>query len=307
MKKLIAILLSVLITVLIYVFQEEILSGIYYVINTIRQPEYTETNSMYSKNQSFEYVSITNDLTPHEYKDILNIIYTSLDKRYSSVTFYCPMEYKECINDVSTITSKNNSEELTIIGNLVNPFNNYSNISIYYDTSGKVNIDFSYLYDDDMIRELEVFLNEIIATTITEEMTTTEKLKALHDYLTQYSEYDSTYEEELAVYGKGNLPSNTAYGLFKNKLAICSGYADTYALLLDKLNIENFKVASETHVWNVIKIDNEYYHIDVTWDDPTDNTLNVLVDKFFMISTDTLFEYDQESHNFNKRIYRELK
>jgi hypothetical protein len=307
MKKLINILLCVLILLAIYVYQEQIISGIYYVINNIRQPEYKETMSLYSKKRNFEYVSIADDLTPHSFQDILNIIYTSLDNRYSSVTFYCPMEYKECIDDVSELTSSNNSEELTIIGNMVSPYNNFSNISIYYDTSGKINIDFSYLYDDDMILELNEFFDQIIASTINDSMTTQEKLKALHDYLITYSEYDTKYEEELALYGKGNYESNTAYGLFKNKLSICSGYADAYALLLDKLNIDNFKVASDTHVWNVVYIDGKYYHIDVTWDDPTNNFYGTLLDKFFMIDTNTLLSYDNESHNFNRSIYRELK
>ena len=217
------------------------------------------------------------------------------------------MEYKECLNDVGEITSKANDEELTIVGNLVNPYNNFTNISIYYDTSGKVSLSISYLYDDDMVRETESFINNIINENINESMTTIEKLKALHDYVVTYSEYDNNYEQELKLLGQGKLQSNTAYGLYKNKLAICSGYADTMALLLDKINVDNFKVASETHIWNVVYIDGVYYHIDTTWDDPTNNVFETLSDKFFMISTATLHEYDQESHNFNLKYYQELK
>ena len=307
MKKLIALLTSILVLMLIYIYQDLILENVYYVINTIRKPEYTETNNLYAKNKNFAYVKITDDLTPHNYQDILNIIYTTLDRRYSTITFYCPVEYQSCLSDVSIITSNVKNEELTIIGNLVNPYNNFTNISIYYDTSGKVSLSISYLYDDDMVRETETFINSIIRETINDSMTTTEKMKALHDYIVTYSEYDNNYEQELKLMGQGKLPSNTAYGLYKNKLAICTGYADTMALLLDKIKVDNFKVASETHIWNVVKLDGVYYHIDATWDDPTNNIFETLNDKFFMISTETLHEYDQESHNFNLNYYKELK
>ncbi len=307
MKKLITLLLILLITLLVYAYQDVLIDNTIYLINNIRQPSYTTTTNLYSKNMNFGYVSTTGDLTPHNPQDILNILYTALDKRYSSVTFYCPLEYKECLNDVGEATSKANDEELTIIGNLVSPYNNFTNISIYYDTSGKVNLSFSYLYDDDMVRETENFLNEVIENSIHEDMTSIEKMKAFHDYIIQYSEYDNNYEQELDLYGKGLHQSNTAYGLYKNKIAICSGYADTMALLLDRIGVENFKVASKTHIWNVVKIDGVYYHIDATWDDPTNNVFGTLSDKFFMVSTETLQELDNTSHIFDKSVYLELK
>ncbi|MBQ7240152.1 MAG: hypothetical protein IJS56_01800 [Bacilli bacterium] len=307
MRKIITLLLFLLAAVLVYAYQDIIIDNTIYIINNIRQPSYTTTKNLYSKNKNYQYISITNELTPHNYQDILNIIYTSLDKRFSTVTFYCPLEYKECYNDISKATSKDNDEELTIIGNLVSPYNNFTNISIYYDTSGKVNLSFSYLYDDDMVVETEKYLDEVLKNTVTKEMTITEKLKAIHDYVVQYSEYDTNYEGELALYGKGLHQSNTSYGLFKNKLAICTGYADTLALLFDKLGVENFKVASETHIWNVVKIDGSYYHIDATWDDPTNNILGTISDKFFMISTEELHELDTTSHTFDKNVYLELK
>ncbi len=306
MKKLITVLLCLLITLLVYGYQDLLIENVIYIINNIRQPSYTSTNNLYSKNMNFSYVSITSDLTPHNYQDILNILYTALDKRYSRLTFYCPIEYKECLEDVGEITSKANDEELTIVGNLVSPYNNFTNISIYYDTSGKVNLSFSYLYDDDMVRDTEKHLDEIMSN-INDSMTTVEKIKVFHDYIIQYSEYDSNYETELSLYGKGLHQSNTSYGLFKNKIAICSGYADTMALLLDRIKAENFKVASETHIWNVVKINGKYYHIDATWDDPTNNVFGTVSDKFFMISTEELHELDTTSHIFDKSVYLELK
>lgn len=305
-KKLITAIVCLEITLFIYLKQDLIVDNILLLMDNLREPEYTETIKDYTRHASFEYVSYTNNYIPYNYQDLLNIIYSTLDNRYGSITFYCPREYTECLDDVQKVTDINNQDELTVIGNLVSPFNNFSNISVYYDTSGKVRLDINYQYDSDDIEYINKELDNIMNTVITSDMDDTAKITALHNYLVEYAEYDTNYEDELKLYGKGTYESNTSVGYFKNKLAICSGYADTMALLLDRLNIINFKVTSETHIWNVIKSQNGYLHIDVTWDDPTNNIFHTLSDKYLLIDTNTLLEYDQESHNFNKTIYLEL-
>ena len=42
------------------------------------------------------------------------------------------------------------------------------------------------------------------------------------------------------------------------------------------------------HAWNLIKIDGEWYHIDVTWDDPTPDLLGRVNHVFFLISDDAI-------------------
>lgn len=69
---------------------------------------------------------------------------------------------------------------------------------------------------------------------------------------------------------------------------VCSGYADAFALILDRLGIRNFKVSSENHIWNVVYIDNGWLHIDSTWDDDENNINNR--DNFYMINTKKLYE-----------------
>ena len=34
-------------------------------------------------------------------------------------------------------------------------------------------------------------------------------------------------------------------------------------------NIESYNIGSQTHAWNMIKLGNHYFHVDVTWDDGT--------------------------------------
>lgn len=93
------------------------------------------------------------------------------------------------------------------------------------------------------------------------------KAIALHEYLTINCEYD--YENYLA----GTIPrtSYSAYGTLVNHIAVCQGYAVTYKYLLNQAGIECCMVSSDllNHAWNLIRLDGEWYQVDVTWDDPT--------------------------------------
>ena len=99
-----------------------------------------------------------------------------------------------------------------------------------------------------------------------------------------------------------------AYGPLINKLALCGGYTDTMALFLEKMGIPNYRIASENHIWNLVYINNEWKHLDLTWDDPvTSNGTNILTHKFFLINSTTLNNLDKDQHIFEKDIYIEAK
>ena len=80
------------------------------------------------------------------------------------------------------------------------------------------------------------------------------------------------------------------------------------ALFLDKMGIQNIKVASSNHIWNAVYIDGKWKHLDLTWDDPVvingDSTLTY---NYFLISTAELKEKNDEQHKFNEEIFSELK
>lgn len=85
-----------------------------------------------------------------------------------------------------------------------------------------------------------------------------EKALYLHDYIALNYCYDLTYE------------IRTLYGFLKEKTGVCASYTLLYDELLTRLGIENYAVQSESlnHVWNQIKINDNWYHVDITWDDP---------------------------------------
>ena len=81
----------------------------------------------------------------------------------------------------------------------------------------------------------------------------------LHDWLTGHA----TYDKSLKIYGPD--------GVLLQGSGVCQSYRSAYQLLLDEAGIENTFINSEAmnHTWNLVKIDGEWCHVDVTWDDPT--------------------------------------
>lgn len=109
-------------------------------------------------------------------------------------------------------------------------------------------------------------VNEALAS-VDSGMSDLQKAIVLHDYLTVNCEYD--YEN----LNKGTVPdvSHSTYGVFANRMAVCDGYALSYKYLLKQVGIDCYMVTSNeiNHAWNLIKLDGQYYQVDVTWDDPT--------------------------------------
>lgn len=60
-----------------------------------------------------------------------------------------------------------------------------------------------------------------------------------------------------------------AYGALIAHKAVCDGYASAYDLLCKRVGLETIYITGETtegrHAWNMICIDNKWYHIDTTW------------------------------------------
>lgn len=118
--------------------------------------------------------------------------------------------------------------------------------------------------------EEQAAVDSAIASCVTDGMSDYEIAKALHDYLATHNEYD------MRLYS-GNLPalSRTSYGALVNRTSVCSGYALAYQHLMEDAGIPCEYVTGMTtrgsHAWNIVQIDGEWYHVDVTWDDPTPN------------------------------------
>lgn len=265
-------------------------------------------NNEYYKDINWEYVKITDNFYPTSKQEILNIFYTALNGGWDEVTYYCDKSYKDCLSDTEEMT--NDNYILSNINNFVATYNSYNKIYVNYNTLGRVNITFQRIYSDEHINLINERVDKIISENINDKMTDEEKIKIIHDYIINNTRYD----EERAIAVKSGTydsllhASNTAYGTLFNGKAICGGYTDTMAIFLDKLGFKNYKISSSKHIWNLVYINGEWRHLDLTWDDPVTNTgVNRLEHNFFLITDKELTDKNTGQHDYDKNIYLELK
>lgn len=307
MKKLLTTLFLLGIIACIYFYSDEIVDFVMYKFVYAEDLKYEDAN-IYKRDYDFLFVQRTDNYEPQNRQDILNIIYTALNNGWSDFSFFCPKEYTSCLSDVETITNDNTL--VSNINNYVGTYNSYNKIVVNMNSFGRVNIIVDKLYDEKAIIEIENKVNEIYNSITNNTMSNIDKIKAIHNYIINNTSYD---EERSVEIKSGNIntlkhPSNTAYGpLFTGK-AICGGYTDIMALFLDKMDLKNYKISSEKHIWNLVLVDGVWKHLDLTWDDPVVSTgENVLEDTFFLINTEELLNKEKTQHNFNKDVFIEAK
>ena len=63
-----------------------------------------------------------------------------------------------------------------------------------------------------------------------------------------------------------NLLLRNSYDFFNSSKAVCEGYVDVFYMLGNKCGLDVSYVSSQSknHVWNAVKIDGEWYNIDMT-------------------------------------------
>ena len=90
----------------------------------------------------------------------------------------------------------------------------------------------------------------------------------VHDYLINSIEYDSTISKD-NIYD--------IYGALVSRVCVCEGYAKAFQYLMNEVGIDNVIVIgtavnsngqAENHAWNYAKLNENWYAIDTTWDDP---------------------------------------
>ncbi len=256
----------------------------------------------YYRSYDFSYIQNTTDFMPDCKQDLLNIYYTAINAGKNEFTFYCNKDYDNCLTDLESIA--NDQDTLSLINNYVHPYNGFKHIETEFDNNGKITITIHKNYNATEIANIEKQLDIIEKNIVNQNLSLEANIKAIHDYIIN----NATYDVGRRDYNDQTYKSDTAYGALLQGYATCSGYTDAMQLMLERLGIENFKIASDNHIWNAINLDGTWKHLDLTWDDPITTTgVNTITHDYYLISTKKLLTLDQTEHNFNQEIYTELK
>ena len=261
-----------------------------------------DTPNTYYKNVNYSYVKQSEDFIPYSKQDLINIYYSVLDRGYNDFTFYCPREYVNCITDIEKISNSEN-DTLSMLNYFVSPFNSEKKITTSYNTTGEVNITVDKLYSEEDIKAVNNKIDEILKSIINDNMSLEDKILAVHDYIINNTRYDTN-----ALNNNSKYKSYISYGTLLEGYSTCNGYADAMALFLDRFDVPNIRVASSTHVWNAVYLNNKWLHLDLTWDDPITEGSNrdTLLHKFYLIDTPTLEGFNIAEHEYDKTIFLEV-
>jgi len=289
-------ILSIFIVTILNFYPEEAKDFIYNIFN---KNEYViaVANDYYLEG-NFEYVQNWTDDVSNK-KELINYIYHVINSGSSYADGECTKEYTNCITDLNNIA--NDEATLSIINNFVHPYNSFKTISFTFNKNGKFSLIIEHIYSQEEITAINYIVQNKINDIINDNMNTKEKIKKIHDYIIDSTKYDIFKTENIH---DNTYKSNTAYGVLVQGYGICSGYADTISIFLNELDIDNYKISNDNHIWNLIYVNGMWVHLDSTWDDPiSDKNLNR--DTYFLISYEDLTNINDNTHNFNKQIYKE--
>lgn len=112
----------------------------------------------------------------------------------------------------------------------------------------------------------------------------------IHDYIIEHCDYK--LEDEVYSY-------SSAYGALVDGKAACEGYSKAAKYVFDKVGIESILISGKAsgdgrgdgdHMWNIVKINGDYYHLDLTWDDPvsTNSSSSMSVHTYFNLTDDAI-------------------
>lgn len=126
---------------------------------------------------------------------------------------------------------------------------------------------------DDKDKETLKLASDVLKEIITEDMSDYDKEKAVYDWLVKNIGQDKGL---LTVIPSSGKDSDNPYGVLKYHDAVCVGYATTFRLFMQMMDIECMVVHNTEmyHSWDLVKLDGKWYHTDVYSDADTGNYAN---------------------------------
>ena len=177
------------------------------------------------------------------------------------------------------------------------PYIYHSLYNIHYDYNGyedDVIVEFNMDYDTTKDQDLYVntAVDRILNDIIEPQMNSFEKVKAINDYIILNAVYD--FETINSPY--------SPYTLLKEGMGVCQAYTLLAYKMLDQLDFEVMYVVGEAgddHAWNLVKLDGEWYHLDITWNDPRPDKLGNISYNYFLVNDN----YLSKTHKWDRTNY----
>jgi len=193
--------------------------------------------------------------------------------------------------DISGYSINPNSINLSMLGYFSPYFDNETDVYAYYTSPGgsdpyyvrlEITTEMSQAEAAAYFAAVDMEVSKISAL-MNQGKNDVDKAIILHDYLVYTAAYD------MSVYDAPGSTPNLSYksgGVIMKHLGVCNSYAYAYMYFMNRAGIECYVTSSGgmNHAWNIIKIGGNYYHADVTWDDPVPDSPGRVYHSHFLVS-----------------------
>lgn len=158
----------------------------------------------------------------------------------------------------------------------------------------------------DYIAQREYLVHEVILKDVNEDgiVSNFEKVKNAHDWLYKNNEYN---QKALLEENKNTLDTRMSHrsvsGLLNEFEPVCEGYSFSFKSLMNRVGVSTIIATGkgystpeefEAHAWNYVYLDNYWYLLDATWNDPINANSFTNHHKYFLVNR-------QEDHILYKK------
>ena len=223
-------------------------------------------------------------------KRIYDFLYSEMVKGHYTITL--PRDFpKNSINIIVKLVLGDHPELI-----------NFDNCCVYFGRyANATSLSLQPVFSDQEFpaaqKRFDSEVQRILRQVIKPNATPIQRVLAIHDYLVNHVVYD----HDDASGRKPSILSHTAYGAIVNKKAVCEGISYAFSLLAHQAGIEATVVngmAGGEHAWNMVRINSEHYHMDVTWDIRKRANPKVKAYDYFCLS-----DHDLRHRNWEKALY----
>ncbi len=195
-----------------------------------------------------------------------------MKERNTSVAMKVNLNYSsEIINDIFNAALEHDPEDPTGGDYIRWQYGNWSVPPFSY-TSGSFTFTYNISYYDDADQEaaLTAALGTVMDSLELEGKSDIAKLRLIYEYIADHVTYDYTNLNDNSYMLK-----YTAYAALINGTSVCQGYANLLYRMLLTAGIDTRVIAGlgngGDHAWNIVKLGDKYYDVDVTWDSGNEN------------------------------------
>lgn len=170
----------------------------------------------------------------------------------------------------------------------------------YFYEEQVIRMKLRYVYESEKYKELDAAVYREVFQLVDEAKKncgsdTMQQIKWLYHYLVThlfYAEKDLKSKDEIV-----QCRIHSVLGVFLDGRAVCDGIARAFKLFLDELGVENLVVrqdleenAEYCHEWNMVLLEDEFFHIDLTWELNWYSKTKQMTYEFFLLTDEEMKE-----------------